>query len=450
MLGHLTARGHQVTTDPAQADVLVVNTCAFIEPARRESVQAILEMANSKQTGRARRLVVTGCLVERYGDEIRREIPEVDAVLGTGQVEQILAACEGRPLGRRAPRAYLYHEGTPRLRATPPHYAYIKIAEGCNHPCSFCVIPQYRGRFRSRPPDSVLAEAAGLLAQGVRELILVGQDTTSYGEDLGLRDGLAVLLERLAQLPAEGARWIRFLYAYPNRITQRLLDTVATHPRLVPYLDLPLQHASAAVLRRMKRGGSAGGFLRLIERIRRTIPGVALRTTFIVGFPGETEQDFEELCRFVQTVGFDHLGVFGYSDEETAPSFRLANKLDARTIYNRRRRLMAIQRRISRARNQALVGRELPALIEGPSPESDLLWQARLATQAPEVDGVCLINDVEGAPLAAGEIRPVRIARAHDYDLIGRVLDRRADQTLGGAHPGPFHILAAGAAAAGV
>ncbi len=442
MMGRLAAGGHQLTPRAEEADVLVVNTCAFIEPARRESVDAILEMARYKQAGCARRLIVSGCLVERYGEQIRQEIPEVDAILGTDQIEQIAAACEGRPLGPRPPAPYLYDERTPRLRATPPHYAYLKIAEGCDHVCSFCIIPQLRGRFRSRRPESVLAEAAALFAQGVREIILVGQDTTSYGEDLGLRDGLAWLLERLAALPAEGRRWIRFLYAYPNRVSRRLLDVMAAHPRLVPYLDLPFQHASPSVLKRMKRGGSAEGFLRLVERIRRTAPEVALRSSFIVGFPGESERDFEELCRFLEAARFQHAGVFAYSDEETAPSYQLRGKVDRRTIYNRRRRLMALQRRISRAHNRALVGRLLPALIEGPSPESDWLWQARLPTQAPEIDGVCLINDLEGAPPRPGEIRPVRITAAHDYDLVGRLLPAEEDEQRAPA-AAPFPVPAA-------
>lgn len=420
-MGLLAARGHCIVNQPGQADVLVVNTCAFIEPSCQESVNTILEMAEYKRSGSARRLIVTGCLVERYRDEIRRHIPEVDAVLDTNQIGQIVAACEGQPV-RSARGSYLYDERAPRLQATPPHFAYIKIAEGCDHTCSFCIIPQLRGRFRSRRPDSVLAEAASLLARGVREIILVAQDTTSYGEDLGLRDGLAGLLEQLARLPSPRDYWIRFLYAYPNRITQRLLDVMAAEPRIAPYLDLPLQHASASVLRRMRRGGSAERFLRLIETVRRTAPGVALRTTFIVGFPGETESDFQELCRFVEAARFEHMGVFGYSDEESAPSFRLPGKVDRRTIYNRRRRLMAIQRRISRALNRTLVGRELPVLVEGTHPETEFLWQGRLPTQAPEIDGVCLINEVQGPPPRAGQIRPLRITQAHDYDLVGTLL----------------------------
>jgi ribosomal protein S12 methylthiotransferase len=306
--------------------------------------------------------------------------------------------------------------------STPRHYAYIKIAEGCDHPCAFCIIPQLRGRFRSRGLESVVAEATRLFAQGVREINLVGQDTTGYGEDLGIKEGLALLLERLAQIETGQQKWIRFLYAYPNRLTLKLLETLAAHPSLVPYLDVPLQHSSARVLKRMKRGGSGEIFLRLLERIRRTVPGVAVRTSLIVGFPGETAADFEELCQFVQAARFDHLGVFSYSDEETSASCRLDGKVDPRTIYNRKRRLLAIQRKISRARNRELVKREFPALVEGPSRETELLWEARMARQAPEIDGVCLVNDVEGAAPRPGDIRRLRIAEAHDYDVVGTLL----------------------------
>jgi ribosomal protein S12 methylthiotransferase len=287
------------------------------------------------------------------------------------------------------------------------------------------VIPQFRGNFRSRQPESVVLEASRLFEKGVREINLIGQDTTCFGEDLGIQDGLALLLERLAQIETPGPKWIRFLYAYPNKVTQRLLDTIAANPALVKYIDLPLQHASAPVLKRMKRGASGDIFLKLLERIRRTIPGVAIRTSMIVGFPGETSRDFEELCQFVEAAQLDHMGVFSYSDEETSGSFHLDAKVDRRTIYNRKRRLFAIQRRISRARNRRLPGREFPALVEGRSQESDLLWQARLATQAPEIDGLCLINDVEGSPPKPGQFRDLRITEAHDYDLVGTLL---ADQ----------------------
>ena len=423
MMGQLVARGHELTPHPDQAEVLVVNTCSFIDPAKKESIDTILEMAEYKKVGRARKLIVAGCLVERYRGEIRKELPEVDALIGTNEVERIVAICESAAADAAQPAApYLYHDLTPRVLATPRHFAYIKIAEGCDHPCTFCVIPQYRGAFRSRRFESVISEATRLFRQGVREINLIGQDTTCFGEDLGLEDGLAHLLARLAEIETPRQKWIRFLYAYPNKVTQRLLDTMAAHRSLVPYIDMPLQHASARILKRMKRGASGDIFLKLVERIRRTIPGVAIRTSFIVGFPGETDADFGELCQFVQAARFDNLGVFLYSDEDSSASYRLDEKVPARTARNRQRRLMALQRKIARARNRALVGSEMPVLVEGPSDETDLLYEARMATQAPEIDGVALINDFEGAPPEAGEIRRLRITEAHDYDVVGTLL----------------------------
>jgi len=333
---------------------------------------------------------------------------------------------------------YLYHDLTPRVLSTPRHFAYIKIAEGCDHPCSFCVIPQFRGKFRSRRFESVVAEAARLFSQGVREINLIGQDTTSYGEDLGIKDGLAHLLARLAQIETPHRKWIRFLYAYPNRVTQKLLDTIATHESLVPYIDMPLQHASASVLGRMKRGGSGDIFLKLLERIRRTIPGIAIRTSMIAGFPGETAADFDELCEFVRAAEFDHLGVFSYSDEETSGSFHLDGKVDGRTVYNRRRRLLAIQREISRARNRRRVGDEVTVLVEGPSQETGLLWEARMPTQAPEIDGVCYINEADDSLLRPGEFRRFRVTEARDYDLIGSLTGAIPDDA-----PRHFRILPA-------
>ncbi len=418
-MGHLVERGHELTSQPADAEVLVVNTCSFIDPAKQESIDTILEMAEYKKTGRARKLIVAGCLVERYREQIQGQLPEVDALVGTNELSKIVAVCEGFEAGSSTPEPYLYHDLTPRVLATAKHFAYIKIAEGCDHPCSFCVIPQYRGKFRSRRFESVIAEATRLFAQGVREINLIGQDTTSYGEDLGIKDGLANLMARLAEIETERQKWIRFLYCYPNRITQKLLDTIAEHAALVKYIDMPLQHASANVLKRMKRGSHGDFFLKLLERIRATIPGVAIRTSMIVGFPGETEADFEILCDFVKAAQFDRLGVFSYSDEDTSASFHLDAKVDGRTIYHRKRSLMALQRRISKARNKRMIGREVDVLIEGPSPDTDLLWQARMSTQAPEIDGCCYINDFAGAPPARGEIRRMRITEAHDYDLVG-------------------------------
>jgi len=424
MMGQLVARGHELTPHPDQAEVLVVNTCSFIDPAKKESIDTILEMAEYKKVGRARKLIVAGCLVERYRGDIRRELPEVDALIGTNELERVVAICEDAAAeDTQAPAApYLYHDLTPRVLATPRHFAYIKIAEGCDHPCTFCVIPQYRGRFRSRRFESVISEATRLFRQGVREINLIGQDTTCFGEDMGLPDGLSHLLARLAEIETPKEKWIRFLYAYPNKVTQRLLDTMAAHRALAPYIDMPLQHASARVLKRMKRGASGDIFLKLLERIRRTVPGVAIRTSFIVGFPGETDEAFEELCQFVEAARFDNMGVFLYSDEDTSASYRLDEKVPARAARNRQRRLMAIQRKVARARNRALVGSETPVLVEGPSKETDLLWAARMATQAPEIDGVALINDFEGDPPQAGEIRRLRITAAHDYDVVGTLL----------------------------
>jgi ribosomal protein S12 methylthiotransferase len=396
MMGQLVAKGHELTPYPDQAEVLVVNTCSFIDPAKKESVDTILEMAQYKKVGRARKLIVAGCLVERYRGDIRQEMPEVDALVGTNELDSIVALCEGMEPAGGAPEPYLYHDLTPRVLATPRHFAYIKIAEGCDHPCTFCVIPQYRGKFRSRRFESVISEATRLFEQGVREINLIGQDTTCYGEDFGLNDGLAHLLARLAG--------------------------IAEHGDLVKYIDMPLQHSSAPVLKRMKRGSSGAIFLKLLERIRRTIPGVAIRTSFIVGFPGETAEDFAELCQFVEAAKFDNLGVFAYSDEDTSGSYSLDGKVDGRTIQNRKRRLMAIQRKIARARNRALVGTEVPVLVEGPSPETDLLWAARMPTQAPEIDGAALINDFDGAEPRSGEMRTLRITEAHDYDVVGTLL----------------------------
>jgi ribosomal protein S12 methylthiotransferase len=423
MMGQLTAGGHELTPHPSDADVIVVNTCSFIDPAKQESVDTILEMAEYKKTGRAQKLIVAGCLVERYRGEIKQNMPEVDAVIGTNELDRITALCEGVEPQNNPLDAYLYHDLTPRVLATPKHYAYIKIAEGCDHPCTFCVIPHYRGAFRSRRFESVISEATRLFSQGIREINLIGQDTTCYGEDLGLKGGLAQLLARLAQIETGHEKWIRFLYAYPNKVTQKLLDTLAAHNSLVKYIDMPLQHASAAVLKRMKRGANGDIFLKLIERIRKTIPGVAVRTSMIVGFPGETDADFEELCQFVEAAQFDRLGVFSYSDEDTSNSFALDSKVDARTIYNRKRKLMSLQKKISRAKNRTLLGQEFRVLVEGPTEESELVWQARLSTQAPDIDGVCYISDPGEQPLHAGEFRAMRIVKAHDYELTGELLD---------------------------
>ncbi len=558
MMGLLDRAGAELTPRAEDAEILIVNTCSFIDSAKQESVNAILEMVGHKAVngGRAQRLIVAGCLVERYRDEIRQNIPEVDAVVGTGELESILeaaglqrpapvvsdspftvltsvqvarmhsgvnAAAEPAPL-RRAHSAvqqhsrpesdgpqlapsqlanvqlrnlseisstsagesaaagqrwvetvldapalgaaavpvvaaevtsrpegdareaagrfsreawdgataalpsYLASEHTPRLLSTARASAYLKIAEGCDHPCAFCIIPQLRGKFRSRTVASVVAEARQLIAQGVREITLIGQDTTCFGEDLpadpatGKRPELADLLDALAPLP--GLRWLRFLYAYPNKVTTRLLQSIARHDNVAKYLDLPLQHASANVLHRMKRGGSADRFLQILDKAREIVPGLVLRTSFIVGFPGETEADFEELCSFIQTARFDWLGVFSYSDEEGAKAFDFGEKVPKRTIEARRRKLMRLQNKISRKAKKLWIGREVDLLVEGPSEETELLWQGRTLDQAPEIDGVVLINDFgPHEALVPGTFYRAVITESHDYDVVAQILE---------------------------
>ena len=423
-MGILVRGGYELTPRADEAEVLVVNTCSFIEAAQKESVEAILEMAEHKKFGAAKKLIVAGCLVERYHAQILEQVPEVDAIVGTGEVERILEAVVGdlRMLPAATP-AFLYHDLTPRVVTTPRHAAYIKIAEGCDHPCTFCIIPQLRGKFRSRRFESVVREAQNLTAAGAREITLIGQDTTSYGEDLGLRHGLAQLLARLAQV--ENLLWVRFLYAYPNRVTQKLLDTLASHPRIARYMDMPLQHASRNVLARMKRGSHGDAFLKLLERIRGTIPGVSLRTSFIVGFPGETESDFAELCDFVRAAKLDWMGVFEYSDVDNAASFPLADKVEAATITDRRHQLMAIQKKISRENLRAKKGTAVIALVEGPSKDNPLVWEARLEGMAPEIDGKVYLTDIEVAGQAAetGDVARVEITKTDNYDLIARVVE---------------------------
>jgi ribosomal protein S12 methylthiotransferase len=420
MLGILAHHGFELTPRPDQADVIIVNTCAFIEPAKQESINTILEMAEYKKFGAARKLVVAGCLVERYRKEIREQIPEVDYVIGTNELESVLGACtEDAPVASAPQEPYLYHEFTPRVLSTPSYSAYLKIAEGCDHPCSFCVIPQMRGAFRSRRFASVIREAENLASQGVRELTIVGQDTTSYGEDLGLRDGLPTLLRELGSI--RDLVWVRFLYCYPNRVTDSLIAAVAETPKVAKYFDIPLQHASASVLKLMKRGSNGGQFVRMLEKIRTSIPGVALRTSFIVGFPGETEDDFKALQDFVAAAEFDHLGVFLYSNEETSRSFELPNQVPPQTARRRQKQLMALQRKISRRNLRRMVGKCVPVLVEGRSEETDLLFQGRSERQAPGIDGCILINDFEGSEPQAGDFRWATITGVGDYDLVARL-----------------------------
>ncbi|HEY6373780.1 MAG TPA: 30S ribosomal protein S12 methylthiotransferase RimO [Candidatus Sulfotelmatobacter sp.] len=455
MMGLLARAGAELTRRAEDADIIVVNTCSFIESAQQESVNTILEMAAHKTGGNAKKLVVAGCLVERFRDQIQKDIPEVDAVVGTGELEKILAATgltpapapqpsnspfvvlPSRPEGdARAAQGrfsreswggaitdlpnYLYDDATPRILATPRHMAYIKIAEGCDHPCTFCIIPQLRGQFRSRRFESVVAEAERLAQSGVREITLIGQDTTCYGEDFGLKDGLALLLEKLAAI--KDLRWVRFLYAYPNKITGKLLNTIAQHEKICSYMDVPLQHASASVLKRMKRGGGSDVFLRSIAKMRRTIPDLTLRTSFIVGFPGETEKEFDELCDFVREAQFDWMGAFAYSDQDGAQAYALEKKLSPREIERRRKHLMSIQRQISKRKKKSLVGREYDLLLEGESEETELLLEGRTPMHAPEIDGKVFVNDFpEEIDPQPGQFYRCQITEAHDYDLVAKI-----------------------------
>jgi ribosomal protein S12 methylthiotransferase len=419
MLGRLQARGHQLVPDAQDADVIVVNTCAFIDRAKQESIDTILEMAREKETGRARRLVVTGCLAQRYDQELRKEIPEIDASLGTGQVEDIVRAVEGEAttVDADVTPTWVYDHVAPRVMTTAGHTAYLKISEGCDYTCSFCIIPTLRGKHRSRSPEDVVAEARALAERGVKELVLIAQDSTRYGLDRGQRDGLAPLLRALGAV--DGIRWIRVMYAYPATMSDRILDAIAEVPQVVKYVDMPLQHASDAVLQRMKRPTGRGNLRGMVERVRERVPGVAFRTSFIVGFPGETDAEFEELLGFVREAEFDHLGVFTFSDEEGTTSFDLPGRVAPGVKERRRRKLLAEQKRISTRRNRRRVGERLPVLVEGFHEDSDLLLRGRLATQAPDIDGCVIIND---GTAPAGTLVTCEVTEAHPYDLVARIV----------------------------
>lgn len=446
-MGLVREAGHELTSDADAAEILVVNTCAFIDEAKQESIDAILEMAGKKTAagGRARRLVVTGCLGERYRDELKKEIPEIDAVLGTGDVPEIVAAISGvkssgaspltfyttgrgglKPAPRPAP-TYLYDASTPRYTATPGHYAYIKIAEGCDYTCAFCIIPTLRGSYRSRTEDSVVQEAEALAARGVKELLLISQDTTFYGNDLARdartgqarRGALARLLRRLNAVA--GLEWIRLLYLYPTTITDDTLDAMAECDKVCKYVDLPLQHASADVLRRMRRPGNRKTYDKLLARIRTRVPGVTLRTTFIVGFPGETEAEFAELEQFVRETHFDHVGVFTYSHEEGTRAEAMADDVPAAVKRDRRDRLMRLQRQIVAARQKGRTGSVVRVMVDGPSSDSPLVWQGRLEGQAPDIDAVVYLDQCDPEALVPGSVIAARISGARGYDLIAAV-----------------------------
>lgn len=429
MMGQLKEAGYEITNNADEAETLVVNTCGFIESAKQESIEAILEATNAKENGAAKRVVVAGCLVERYRDDLMKELPEVDAFIGTNELNRILDAADETknfrelpllPIGNKT-ATYLYDFDTPRHRATDSYTAFIKIAEGCDRPCAFCSIPSMRGSFRSRRFGSILKEAEDLAKQGVKEIVLIAQDSSRFGEDLGEVDALAKLIRALGEI--EDLEWIRVMYAYPTHISDAFLAAIAETEKAVKYLDMPLQHASRNVLKLMKRGGTRESLEKLIKRIREKVPGITIRTTFITGFPGETEEDFEELLQFVKNCEFDNVGVFTYSDEEGTPAFDLPNKVDAKIAKQRRSRLMKEQAKISKRKNKAKIGKTYRVIFEGLSQESDFLFQGRLEGQAQEIDGYILINDMpEDFEPKVGEFYDVRINEAHEYDLIGEIV----------------------------
>jgi ribosomal protein S12 methylthiotransferase len=459
MLGYAQQAGHEITADARNADVIVVNTCAFIDNAKQESIDAILEMAQQKRDGTCSRLVVTGCLAERYRDELKKEIPEIDALLGTGELPGIVEALRPMPdarypmsdvrgetlqvhpvtfhkknrssvIGHRSSDigsdsgsggtrplpTYLYDAETPRVLTTPRHFAYVKIAEGCDYTCAFCIIPTLRGEYRSRTRASIVTEARALADRGVKELLLISQDTTFYGIDRQERGALAALLRELNGI--SGLEWIRLLYLYPTTITDDVLAAMAECDKVCPYVDLPLQHGSAAVLKRMRRPGNRKTYDALLARIRDRVPGVTLRTTFIVGFPGETEEEFAELESFVQDTRFDHIGVFTYSHEEGTRAYAVKDDVPAATKRKRRERLMTRQQRIVAETQQARIGSEVPVLIDGPSAEHDLVLQGRLQGQAPDIDPVVYLTDCDPSAYERGQLIRARVVGAQGYDLL--------------------------------
>ena len=440
MLGLAKDAGHELTQDASTADVLVVNTCAFIDSAKQESIDTILEMAQHKTNGACKKLIVTGCMAERYRDELKKEIPEIDAVLGTGEIPQIVEAVQGAgcsvhgaaPLnfftarppapGPQLP-TYLYDADTPRFLATPKHYAYVKIAEGCDYTCAFCIIPKLRGNYRSRPADSIVREARALAARGVKELLLISQDTTFYGIDRGERGALGRLLRELNGV--DGLEWIRLLYLYPTTIDEEMLRAMAECEKVCRYIDLPLQHASNAVLKRMKRPGTRKSYDTLLDRIRARVPGVALRTTFIVGFPGETDADVAELESFVSDHAFDHVGVFTYSHEDGTSAFAMDDDVPARDKQARRRRVMSLQKRLVAKRQRARIGERLRAVVDGPSSDHQLVLRARLASQAPDIDASVVLTECDPSAFHAGDFVDVELVGARDYDFIARPVAER-------------------------
>lgn len=444
MVGVAEGAGLELVGDAEDADVVVINTCGFIGEAKKESIDTILEAAEMRSSGRGRmkKLVVAGCLSQRYAAELAKEMPEVDHFMGSSDMLKLGTVLEGQTKDRMLvgnPAEWVYNKSNPRVLSQSRHFAYVKIAEGCNRSCSFCVIPDMRGKQRSRSIDDVVAEVESLVAQGVVEVNLISQDTIAYGRDLPGSGGdeaakgkkLAELVERVADV--KGVRWVRLFYLYPETIDPRLIELLGQHPRVVPYVDMPLQHASDAMLKRMKRGHGIDRQKRAVERLRKGVPDLTFRTAFIVGHPGETDVEFEELIDFVKWAEFERMAAFRYSDEESCQSFNLDDKVSAKTAASRYRKLMKTQKSIAHKKSKALIGRELEVLVEGISDEHEYVQMARTRGQAPEVDGQVYLEGPEVEDARPGEIRRVVITQAADYDLVGELMPRTADERTSAA-----------------
>ncbi len=422
MLGLTSEHGLAHVTDPQQAELIVVNTCGFIGEAKKESIDTIFEMARMKEAGRCQKLVVTGCLAQRHPDELARQIPEIDHLLGSSDMLKLRKVLDGSAdrvlVG--TPADWLIGSETPRTLSSRPGSAYVKIAEGCNRSCSFCVIPALRGKQRSRDVADVEREVASLVSRGVKEINLISQDTVAYGRDLPHKPTLAELVRRVAEVP--GVAWVRLFYLYPETLSDELLDLLANHPRVLPYVDMPLQHAADGMLRRMRRGHGGARLRRVVSTLRERVPGLVFRTAFIVGHPGETAAEFDELLELLRWAEFDRVGFFRYSDEETSRSFALPDKVAARTAASRYRRAVETQRKIQQQKSEALVGRQLEVLVEGPSDEHEYVLMGRHCGQAPEIDGQVYLS---GDEAEAGELRTVTISQASDCDLVGELHPRQ-------------------------
>lgn len=424
MLGALAAADFRLTHDPTEAEVVIVNTCGFIEEAKEESINTILEHGQLKRTGVCRVLIAAGCLAQRYQGDLLQELPELDGVVGTGELGKIADICRDLLAPKKRHRRlwisqppYLYDELAPRLRLGKPHSAYVKIAEGCNRNCAFCAIPLMRGKQRSRPVASIVAEARRLAAEGVKEINLISQDTVNYGVDLGLRHGLVQLLRELVKV--NDVRWIRPFYLYPQQVTDELLDLYAGEDKITRYIDMPLQHITDRMLNRMHRLGNRDTVERLVDRIRSKIPGLSFRTAFIVGFPGETDKEFAELRRYVEQTAFDRVAAFVYSDEEGTPAAKLNEKVERSVMEERRTELLAVQEAVAAARSRSRIGSRMTVMVEGPSEETEWPLEGRHEGLAPEIDGVVYLTEGAASP---GEFVTVEITDADTYDLVGRVI----------------------------